>query len=215
MKAESKKILEETIERYIALKAAEREIERAFKLMKESFENAGRLYLCGNGGSAADCEHIAGELLKSFKTSRPLKEEEVTALSNYGEDGKVLAENLERGLPVISLCGHSAFSTAFANDKNPYLNFAQQVNVFGRRGDVLLTISTSGNSKNCVYATIAAKAKGMKTILLGGGSGGKLKDLADVSIVVSEKETYKIQELHLPVYHCLCAMLENEFFGNK
>lgn len=215
MKEECRKILDETSERFPDLKMIEKEIEQAFKILKGSFEKSGRLYLCGNGGSASDCEHIAGELLKSFKMQRPIKKAYQADLSDYGEEGNVLAENLECGLPAISLCGHPAFSTAFSNDINPYFVFAQQVNVFGCEGDALLAISTSGNSKNCVYAAIAAKAKKMKVIFLGGGNGGKLKELADVSIIVPEHETYKVQELHLPVYHCLCAMLERYFFGDE
>ena len=213
MKTNTAKLLSETLKRYPALKAVEREMQATFEILKRSFENGGCLYLCGNGGSASDCEHIAGELLKSFKISRPLREDDKKSLEKYGEEGTMLAENLEGGLPAVSLCGHPAFATAYANDKNPYLIFAQQVDVWGRAGDVLWTISTSGNSKNCVYAAIAAKAKNMRIIFLGGGSGGRLKELADVAILVPETETYKVQELHLPSYHCLCAMLENEFFG--
>ena len=119
---------------------------------------------------------------------------------------------MEGGLPAISLCGHPGLTFAFLNDKNAMLTFAQQLSVLGRKGDVLLTLSTSGNSKNCVYAAVVARALQMQTIFLGGGNGGKLKELADVSIIAPEKETYKVQEYHLPIYHCLCAMLEEEFF---
>lgn len=213
MKEKTAEILAETIIRYPVLAGVESDIEKMFGVLSECFENGGRLYVCGNGGSAADCEHIAGELLKSFKLPRPLPESCKTALKEYGAEGETLVSCLENGLPVISLCGHAAFSTAYANDRNPDLVFAQQVNVWGRGGDVLLTLSTSGNSKNCVYAAIAAKAKGMSVAFLGGGDGGRLASFSDASVVVPEKETYKVQELHLPVYHCLCAMLESEFFG--
>lgn len=212
MKTGTEKILEETIVRYSALKGEKENLLTAFETIKKSFEEGGKLYLCGNGGSASDCEHIAGELLKSFKIPRPLEGDCAALFDPYGEDGKALAERLEGGLPAISLCGHPAFSTAFVNDKDPYFGFAQQINVWCTPNDVLLAISTSGNSKNCVYAVIAAKAKNMKVVFLGGGNGGRMKDIADVSIVVPERETYKVQELHLPVYHCICAMLEHEFF---
>jgi D-sedoheptulose 7-phosphate isomerase len=150
--------------------------------------------------------------MKCFKKKRPVCEDFASALKAQGELGEELARDLEGGLPAISLCGHSPLSFAYLNDKNPMLTFAQQLSVMGNAGDVLIALSTSGNSKNCVYAAIVAKTKDLKTVFLGGGNGGKLKDMADVSIIVPEKETYKVQESHLPVYHCLCAMLEEEFF---
>ena len=211
MKDCTKMVLEGLVERYPALASEKENIQSAFETLVACFAGGNRLYLCGNGGSAADCEHIAGELLKSFKKCRPLPEKLVNALSEY-EDGNALISGLEGGLPVVSLCGHIAFSTAYLNDKDPSFIFAQQVNAWGREGDVLLTLSTSGNSKNCVYATMVAKALGMKVVALVGGNGGKLKTLADVAVVAPEKETYKVQEYHLPIYHCLCAMLEEEFF---
>ena len=212
MKETTRMILTELTERYPSLTMVKEDIQAAFEILKACFENGNRVYLCGNGGSSADCEHMAGELLKSFKKARPLPVEFINSLKTYGEEGEKLSQGLEGGLPVISLCGHTAFSTAYQNDKDPMLTFAQQVNVWGKKNDALVTFSTSGNSKNCVYAAITAKVKGMKVIFLGGGTGGRLKELADVSIVVPEKETYKVQELHLPVYHCLCAMLEEEFY---
>ena len=212
MKETTKKIMEETAQRHVALAGVMADVETAFETMKSCFENGNRVYLCGNGGSAADCEHMAGELLKSFKKARPLSENLVEGLKAFGEEGEKLLCGLDGGLPVVSLCGHVSFSTAFLNDKDPMCSFAQQVNVWGKSGDVLVTFSTSGNSKNCVYVAMVAKALNMKVVFLGGGTGGKLKELADVSIIVPEKETYKVQELHLPVYHCLCAMLEEEFF---
>jgi D-sedoheptulose 7-phosphate isomerase len=133
-------------------------------------------------------------------------------LKKQGERGQVLIENLQGGLPTVSLCGHTAFSTAFQNDCDPMFVFAQQVGAWGQKGDVLFTLSTSGNSKNCVYAATVAKAKNMSVVALLGGSGGLLKSLSDASVVAPEKETFKVQELHLPIYHCLCAMLEEEFF---
>ena len=212
MKESTRMILTELSARYPVLKGVEKDVEKSFEIMKECFVSGGTLYLCGNGGSSADCEHIAGELMKRFKKDRPLNEALVCELKKYGEEGQVLMEGLEGGLSVVSLCGHFAFSTAYQNDKNPMFTFAQQVNVWGRKGDVLLTLSTSGNSKNCVYASLTAKAKGMQVVALVGGNGGALKGIADSAIVAPEKETFKVQELHLPIYHCLCAMLEEELF---
>ncbi|MBR5797572.1 MAG: SIS domain-containing protein [Clostridia bacterium] len=213
MKPSTQMILTQLIERYPTLASIKSEIETAYEQLISCFEAGNRVYLCGNGGSAADCEHMAGELLKCFKIPRPMPDDLRAKLSEYGEDGEVLANNLEGGLPVVSLTGHVAFSTAFQNDNTPALVFAQQVNAYGREGDVLVVFSTSGNSKNCIYATICAKAKGMKVITLTGGTGGKLAPMSDVAIVVPAKETYQVQELHLPVYHCLCAMLEEQVFG--
>jgi D-sedoheptulose 7-phosphate isomerase len=150
--------------------------------------------------------------MKCFKKPRAIDGKLAEALKQEGDLGLKLLEDLEGGLPAISLCGHPALTFAYLNDTNPMLTFAQQLSVLGRGGDVLLTLSTSGNSKNCVYATVVAKALQMKTVFLGGGTGGKLKELADVSVIVPAKETFKVQEYHLPIYHCLCAMLEEEFF---
>ena len=212
MKESTKKILAELCERYPALCGQAENVEKAFYILKTCFENGGRVYLCGNGGSASDCEHIVGELMKSFKKCRPLPDGYAVALKNCGEEGETICANLESGLPAVSLCGHPSLTTAYMNDKNPDFTFAQQVSVWGRAGDTLLTLSTSGNSKNCAYAAHVAKVKGMSVVFLGGGTGGKLKAIADASIIVPEKETFKVQELHLPVYHCLCAILEEEFF---
>ena len=212
MKETTKAILMELSERYPTLQPLERDILSAFETMKSAYEKGGRLYVCGNGGSSSDSEHIVGELMKCFKKKRPLPVEMQEKLASFGEKGERLSATLENGLRAVSLCGHSGLSTAYANDRDPMLVFAQQLSVWGREGDVLMTLSTSGNSQNCVYAALVAKAKGMKTIALVGGMGGELKTLCDVSIVAPEKETYKVQELHLPIYHCLCAMLEEEFF---
>ncbi len=188
----------------------------AFTALFESYQNHGKLLICGNGGSAADAEHIVGELMKGFKRPRLLDEASQQKLKNIDkEQGSLLAENLQGALPAIALDGHPALSTAYMNDCEPLMCFAQQVNGYGREGDVLLGISTSGNSQNVIYAAVTAKAKGMKVIGLTGAKDSKLSDLADVCIQVPETETYKIQELHLPVYHCLCLMLEEEFFGIK
>ena len=212
MKENTYAILMELTERYPALEVVKEDVLSAFELIKTAYEKDCRVYVCGNGGSASDSEHIVGELMKCFKKPRPIDKALAEKLSQEGELGLQLLEDLEGGLPAISLCGHPALTFAYLNDTNPMLTFAQQLSVLGRGGDVLLTLSTSGNSKNCVYATVVAKALQMKTVFLGGGTGGKLKELADVSVIVPAKETFKVQEYHLPIYHCLCAMLEEEFF---
>lgn len=205
--------IELLIQRYPLLKGCIDDIQAAFELLKESYEQHGKLLVCGNGGSAADAEHIVGELMKGFKNSRKLDATTVDALKTIDlEMGEVLAQNLQGALPTIALDGHVALSTAYMNDCAPLLCFAQQVNGFGKIGDVLLGISTSGNSENVLYAVITAKAKGMKVIGLTGAKDSKLAAMADVCIRVPQTETYMIQELHLPVYHCLCLMLEDYFF---
>ena len=170
--------------------------------------------MAGNGGSASDAEHIVGELMKGFVKQRKVSEEYAQRLIDAdAELGKELADKLQGALPAIALVDHVALSTAYLNDVDPMLGFAQQVNGYGKAEDVFLGISTSGNSQNILYACAAARAKGMKIIGLTGRDGGKLKEAADVAIVVPETETFKIQELHLPVYHALCLMLEESFFA--
>ena len=200
-------------ERYPVLKSVENEISKAYLLLEESYKNGGKLLIAGNGGSAADAEHIVGELMKGFKLSRKLQADFADKLiKENSEFGTVLAENLQGALPAIALDGHPALSTAYLNDCEPVLCFAQQVYGYGKAGDVFLGISTSGNSKNILYAATTARAIGMKVIGLTGAKNSKLDQMCDVCIKVPQTETYKIQELHLPVYHCLCLMLENEFF---
>ena len=202
------------IQRYPQLECCKNDILLAFELLKECYSNDGKLLACGNGGSAADAEHIVGELMKGFKKQRRIPPNKSRALIDvHAEMGKILAENLQGALSAIALDGHIALSTAYMNDCEPLLCFAQQVNGYGCYGDVLLGISTSGNSKNVLYAAITARARGLKVIGLTGFKESKLSNLADVCIRVPETETYMIQELHLPVYHCLCLMLEEEFFG--
>ena len=214
MKNETKAILDTLLDTRPALKTCGEDIERAFALIAGSFRNGGKLLACGNGGSAADAEHIVGELMKGFKLPRPISpadREKLTGL--FGPDGEYLAARLQRALPAISLAGHCALSTAFANDVAADLCFAQQVYGFARPGDTLLCISTSGNAANVAYAAMTAKSLGAGTVALTGEGGGRLMGLCDVTIRVPAKETYLVQELHLPVYHALCAMLEQEFFG--
>ena len=202
------------MERYPVLECCKNDIIDAFDLLGDTYSKEGKMLICGNGGSAADAEHIVGELMKGFRYSRKLLSTEVDNLQKIDiELGKVLAENLQSALPAIALDGHPALSTAYMNDCEPLLCFAQQVNGLGRQGDVLFGISTAGNSKNVLYAAVTAKSKGMKVVGLTGAKDSKLSALADVCIRVSETETYMVQELHLPVYHCLCLMLEEKFFG--
>lgn len=203
-------------ERYPQLAVCIDSIKQAYQIMEQAYAADRKLLVCGNGGSASDSEHIVGELMKEFKLKRQVYKEQADALKSIDlEMGSFLAEHLQGTLPAITLTGQSSLTTAFMNDSSPELIFAQQVNGYGRPGDVFLGISTSGNSKNVLYAAIAAKAKGMKVIGLTGGCPCRLSAFTDVCIQVPEKETYKIQELHLPVYHCLCMMLEEHFFGNK
>lgn len=202
------------VERYPKLAVCRDDIVAAYELMEECYESDHKLLIAGNGGSAADSEHIAGELMKRFKTPRPVPSEFSQKLKEIDpERGENLSKNLERGLMAIPLVAHEALTTAYINDVDGLGVFAQQLYGFGRPGDVFLGISTSGNSKNVMSATVVARALGIKVIGLTGESGGELAKVADVSIRVPETETYMIQELHLPVYHCLCLMLEDRFFG--
>ncbi|MBR2460018.1 MAG: SIS domain-containing protein [Clostridia bacterium] len=206
--------LDRLITRYPRLGEVRGEIEDCFSVLLECFKVGGKLLCCGNGGSASDSEHIVGELMKSFKLKRPIDGKYAMRLREFGDEGAELAEKLEGTLTAIALVGHSALSTAFGNDKQADMCFAQQVNGYGAAGDVLLTLTTSGNSQNCVYAAMAAKARGMKVISVTGENGGRMLGLSDVCIRVPEKETYLVQELTLPVYHWLCAELESVFWGN-
>lgn len=202
------------VERYPSLESAKNDIVAAYLLLEESYKNGGKLLVAGNGGSAADAEHIVGELMKGFKLPRKLEADFAEKLVEENQElGSVLAENLQGALPAIALDGHPALSTAYMNDCEPLLCFAQQVNGYGKSGDVFLGISTSGNSKNVLYAATTAHAKGMKVIGLTGAKDSKLKDMSDVCIKAPQTETYMIQELHLPIYHCLCLMLEDKFFA--
>ena len=202
------------VERYPSLESAKEDIIAAYEVLEESYENDGKLLVAGNGGSAADAEHIVGELMKGFKMPHKPKTDFAKKLVAENQElGAVLAENLQGALPAIALDGHPALSTAYMNDCEPLLCFAQQVNGYGKAGDVFLGISTSGNSKNVHYAATTAHAKGMKVIGLTGAKGSKLRDMSDVCIKAPQTETYMIQELHLPIYHCLCLMLEDKFFN--
>lgn len=202
------------MQRYPVLESCRQDIIDGYLVMEEAYENNHKLLIAGNGGSAADSEHIAGELMKRFKTPRKVSEEFAKKLCEVDPDrGPSLAKNLECGLMAMPLVAHEALTTAYINDVDGLGVFAQQLFGYGREGDVFLGISTSGNSKNILNATVVAKALGIKVIGLTGSKGGELASVADVAIKVPEVETYMIQELHLPVYHCLCLMLEEHFFG--
>ena len=210
------KHLDHLIDRFPKLIVCRKDIWRAYELLETAYSNGGKLLVCGNGGSASDSEHIVGELMKEFKLKRNVYGEQAVALKTIdAEMGQTLADNLQGALPAISLTGHSALQTAYMNDAMPELVFAQQVNGYGNANDVFLGISTSGNSKNVLYAAVTAKSKELKIIGLTGANDNKLMAFTDVCIRVPETETYKVQELHLPVYHCLCMMLEEKFFAIK
>ena len=212
MQERTKEILNGLTERYPALKVAKNDISAAFEALLASVKSGGKIMICGNGGSAADSAHIVGELMKSFKKTRPIDAKTAARLKEYGKEGARLALSLEGAIPAVALTENGAFLTAFSNDNDASVAFAQQVYGLGEQRDALVCISTSGNSENCVLAAVAAKSTEIKTVALTGAGGGKLASLADVCVKVPETETYKVQELHLPVYHCICAMLEEEIF---
>lgn len=201
-------IFEELFDRYPDLSVCRDDIKKAYKLMRVCYENGGKVMICGNGGSAADSEHIAGELLKGFNLKRELSDADKSKFED-----KSIADNLQYGLPAISLVSQTGLMTAFMNDVSPENVFAQQVYAYAsNENDVLIALSTSGNSKNIVNAVITARAKGIKTVSITGMSGGKLNSLCDVTIKTPSDRTFVIQEYTLPVYHALCAMTEAYFF---
>jgi len=205
--------IQHLISRYPQLEPVKDDIKKAFDIITESYTKGGKLLIAGNGGSASDAEHIAGELMKTFAKKRTLPDSFVTDIEKVdAEIAAYLIPRLQPGLPAIALSGHASLNTACINDIDGNITFAQQVYGYGKEGDVLLGISTSGNSKNVLYAAAVAKAKKLKIIALTGAGGGKLKPFSDACICVPETETYKIQELHLPVYHIICMMLEDYFF---
>ncbi len=214
MEQRVEKHLDSLIARYPKLAVCREDIAKAYEIMEGTYNIDGKLMIAGNGGSAADSEHIAGELMKRFKIARPIDKDLAERILEVDPvRGEGLAKNLEKSLMAIPLVAHEALSTAYINDVDGYGVFAQQLMGFGRKGDTFLAISTSGNSENVLNAVVVAKAMGINVIGLTGDKGGKLKELADVTIRVPESETYLIQELHLPVYHCLCMMLEERYFG--
>ena len=190
-------------ERYPQLNICTKDIKKALALMIDTYKNGGKILVCGNGGSASDADHIVGELMKGFLKDRKVTDERIP---------QELREKLQGALPAISLCAHTSLMTATMNDNDADMIFAQQVYGYANENDLLIAISTSGNSKNVVNAVKVAKALGVKAIALTGETGGVLKDLADITICAPSTETYKIQEYHLPIYHYLCAKIEKEFF---
>lgn len=208
-------ILEGLIKRIPELCVCKADIVQSFELLIKCFRSGGKLLIAGNGGSCADAEHIAGELMKGFMKKRELSKDlqaELVKVDN--EIGSVLSKKLQRGVPVISLSNHQGLNTAFNNDveNGGECTFAQQVGVYGNKNDVFLGISTSGNSKNILMAAVVARAKKLSVISLTGEKGGRLASFADVSIKAPSNETYLVQEYHLPIYHCLCLMIEEELF---
>lgn len=204
----------ELFERYPALETCRDAVASAFDLLLCTAKSGGTVFTCGNGGSCADSEHIIGELLKSFKRKRRIAPTLAQGLKAFGQEGETLADSLEGGIRAVALTSHPSLSTAYANDRCPSAVFAQQLSVLADAGDCLIAISTSGNSENCVYAAMAAKALGVKVICMTGEKESRLSALADAAIRVPSQTTYRIQEYHLPIYHALCAMLETEIFSN-
>ncbi len=205
--------VDDLIARYPALAVCEDSLRDAVKALCDSYHQGGKLLVCGNGGSASDAEHIVGELMKGFILKRPIDDSLYEKMKKIcPTEADYLRDNLQGALPAVSLMNAVALNSAFANDQAPDLAMAQQVLGLGKAEDVLIGISTSGNSANVIYAVQMARVKGIKTIGLIGNRECRLKDLCDIAICVPETETYKIQELHLPVYHMLCMAVENEFF---
>lgn len=206
-------MLNKLLNRYPQLAKCQDDLKKATAAMIDCYKNGGKILLCGNGGSCADCDHIVGELMKGFLKKRPLSTEKKAQMTNLSPllDEETLSK-LQCGLPAISLPSLTALNSAFCNDVDPELIYAQTVMALGNKKDILIAISTSGNAKNVFAAAKVAKGLGLTVIGLTGKGGGKLSEIADICIRVPETETFKVQELHLPVYHYLCAAVENEFF---
>lgn len=214
LESRQEKNLDRLMKRYPALEGVREDMAEAYLLMEEAYEKGRKLLLAGNGGSAADAEHMAGELMKRFRLPRPVSRVFTEKLKQADpERGAVLAKRLESPLTAVPLTGRDALATAYLNDVGGTGMFAQQVFGLGRTGDVFLGISSSGESDNVIDAAVVARAMGMHVIALTGEAGGRLAEEADVAVRVPERETYRIQELHLPVYHCWCLMLEEKFFS--
>lgn len=217
IKESTAKKISELIERYPALEVCRKDLTVAIEKICESFRGGNKLITCGNGGSAADAMHIVGELMKGFLLPRKIEEFNPEFVQRAEEifptDVNYFKANLQCALPAISLVGETALNSAFSNDNAPDLSFAQQIFGLGKRGDILLAISTSGRSENVIYAVEVAKVMGITSIAMTGRHGGRLKHLSDYSICVPADSSYTVQEYHLPIYHMLCLAAENEFFG--
>lgn len=196
------------IERYPNLKCVKDDVVKAINVIVDSYNAGGKVLLCGNGGSASDCEHISGEFLKGFLSKRPIADGEYETISG------VAREKLQKGIPAIPLTSLTALVSAFSNDVDAEWTYAQMVFALGKKGDVFIGLSTSGNAKNVRFGAETSKALGMTTISLTGEKENPLSSTSDVAIRVPETETFKVQELHLPVYHAICAEVENILFGN-
>lgn len=206
----SDQIIAELVGRYPGLRECASQVDEAVHMLARSLDNDGTLYICGNGGSAADAGHIVGELMKSFELPRPIDDSTRAAVADDG-----ISAMLQGALRAVSLSGSGPLATAIANDVSADMVFAQQVFGYGRPGDVLWALTTSGNSRNVLNAARVARARGMRVLGMTGRSGGALAEWCDVCIRVPESETWKVQELHFPVYHALCRILERRFFGNS
>lgn len=214
MKPSTSSLLDALLSRHAELSGCEDCIRRAALLLIESYRAGGKLLICGNGGSCADGQHIVGELMKGFILPRHISEaDEAALLSLDAEYGGYIASHLQNALPAISLAAEAALTTAYGNDVAPDMVYAQQVWGHGRPNDVLLALSTSGRSRNVLLACVAAHARGMRVIGMTGEQGRDIGTRSDVLIAVPERETFLVQELHLPIWHTLCLMLEEEFFG--
>lgn len=214
MRTTTIEILEDLFARYPALSCCKPDIKKSAESLIQAFQAGKKLLVCGNGGSAADSEHIVGELMKAFKLERRLDVTiQTTIREHYPDVAEELIENLQGAVPAISLVSETALMTAFGNDMSAQLVYAQQVLSYGQPGDVLLAITTSGNSSNVLHAARIAKIRRVQVIALTGEIGGKIKNLSDICICAPSKVTYLIQEYHLPIYHCLCACVENELFA--
>lgn len=196
--------MENLIKRYKSLSVCREDIEKALKFMIETYEKGGKIMVCGNGGSAADSEHIVGELMKGFVSERKVFDERIP---------EEIREKLQGALPAVSLPSQSAVLSAYINDVSPEMMYAQLVFGYGKKEDLLICISTSGNSKNIVNAAKVANSLGINVLSLTGEGGGELSKISNVTVKAPERETYKVQELHLPIYHYLCLKTEEHFFG--
>lgn len=206
--------MQRLIEKYPALKTCFPDIQRAYELLRETYRQGGKVLTCGNGGSAADAEHIVGELMKGYILKRPVPEQmRRSLLENFPEEGAYLADHLQGALPAISLVSQVSLITAFINDVAADMVFAQQVYGYGKAGDSLIAISTSGNASNVIHAVQVARTQGLHTIGLTGSSGGALKVICEVTICAPGENTAAIQENHLPIFHTLCERIETEFFS--
>lgn len=213
MKESTIKVLDNLLCRYPILSTCKEDLEKSLLILLECHQKGHKIMICGNGGSAADSEHISGELLKGFMNKRTCSEEDIKNIGALGSEKDKVLSCLQKGIKAIPLPSLMSAFTAYINDVDPDLVYAQLLYALGDKDDVLITISTSGNSKNTYYASLLGKALNIKVISLTGKDGGKLRNLSDICIKVPETETYKVQELHLPVYHYLCAALEEEVFG--